>query len=125
MSGKIFARGRRIGSEPLSKEISENLDKPSEFSEVVKDRIKELRVDAAKLEVTFGTEGWIDIIQPLIDAEANPGKVVALFKSKESQTAKDMAIGKFEGFHNLNMILKNIIATLKVPIEGEKKKGQS
>ncbi len=119
----IFAKGRRIGSEPLSKEISENLDTPSKFSEIVKDRVKDLRVDAKKLEATFATEGWIDIIQPLIDSESNPGKIYALFKSKDSQTVKDMAIGRSEGFHNLNMILKNIINTLKVPIEDEKKKG--
>ncbi len=70
--------------------------------------------------MTFGTEGWIDIIQPLIDGEANPGKIYALFKSKDSQNVKDMAIGRSEGFFNLNMILKNIVATLKVPIEGKK-----
>ncbi len=115
-----FGKGRRIGSEPLHEEISKNLDKPSEFSDAAKERIKELRVDATKLEVTFATEGWIDIIQPLIDGEANPGKIYALFKSKDSQTVKDMAIGRSEGFHNLNMILKNIVATLKVPIEGKK-----
>ena len=119
---KIFARGRRIGSEPLHKEISESLDKPSEFSEVVKDRVRDLRVDAKKLEVTFATEGWIDIIQPLIDSEAAPGKIYALFKSKGSQTEKDMAIGRSEAFHNFNTMLKNIVATLKVPIEGEKEK---
>ena len=121
--GLRFATGRRIGSEPLSKEISKNLDEPSKFSEVVKDRIKELRVDATKLEVTFATEGWIDIIQPLIDSEANPGKIYALLKSKDSQTAKDMAIGKSEGFHNLNTILKNIVGTLKVPIEEDTSHG--
>ena len=123
MSG-IFAKSRRIGSEELHKEISEKLDKPSEFSEAAKQRVKELRVDAKKLEATFATEGWIDIIQPLIDSESNPGKIYALFKSKDSQTVKDMAIGRSEGFHNLNMILKNIIGTLKVPIEEEKEKSK-
>ena len=87
---RIFAGSRRIGSAELHKEISEHLDKPSEFSEVVKDRVKELRADAKKLEVTFATEGWQDIIQPLIDSEANPGNIYALLKSKESQTAKDI-----------------------------------
>jgi hypothetical protein len=118
--GIRFATGRRVESEPLHKEISNNLDKPSELSEAAKDRVKGLRVDAKKLETTFATEGWIDIIQPLIDSESNPGKIYALFKSKDSQTARDMAIGRSEGFHNLNMILKNIIATLKVPIEESK-----
>jgi tRNA(Ser,Leu) C12 N-acetylase TAN1 len=120
----IFTKGKRIGSDPLYKEISEKLDRPSEFSEAAKERVKELRVDAKKLEVTFATEGWIDIIQPLIDSEANPGNIYALLKSKESQTAKDMKIGKSEGFHNLNMILKNIIATLSVPIESKKEEGK-
>lgn len=121
--GKIFARGRRIGSEPLHKEISESLDKPSEFSEVVKDRVKDLRVDAKKLEVTFATEGWIDIIQPLIDSEANPGRAFELLESDKSEKVKYMAIGGAKKFYNFNMILKNIINTLKVPIEEEKKKG--
>ena len=119
--GLRFATGRRVGSEPLSKEISKNLDKPSEFSEVVKDRVKELRVDAKKLEVTFATEGWRDIIQPLIDGEANPGKTFELFKSDKSDSVKYQAIGRAEGFFNLNMILKNIVATLLVPIEEDKK----
>ena len=118
----IFTKGKRIGSEPLYKEISEKLDRPSEFSEAAKKRIKELRIDAQKLEVTFATAGWVDIIQPLIDSEANPGKIYALFKSKDSQTIKDMAIGRSEAFHNFNMTLKNIVATLKVPIE---EKGES
>ncbi|GAG07927.1 unnamed protein product, partial [marine sediment metagenome] len=109
--GLTFAKGRRIGSEPLHKEISRNLDTPSEFSEAAIDRIKGLWVDAQKLEITFATDGWRDIIQPFIDSEANPGKIYALFKSKDSQTVKDMAIGRSEGFHNLNMILRNIIGT--------------
>ena len=113
----IFTKSKRIGSEPLYNEISEKLDRPSEFSEAAKERVKELRVDAQKLEITFATEGWIDIIQPLIDSEANPGKIYALFKSKDSQTIKDMAIGRSEAFHNFNMMLKNIVATLSVPIE--------
>ena len=117
---RIFASSRRIGNQDLYKEISENIDKPSEFSEAAKQRVKELRVDAKKLEVTFATEGWIDIIQPLIDGEANPGKIFALAKSKDSQTVKDMAIGKSEAFHSFNTILKNIVATLSVPIEDEK-----
>ena len=54
---RIFASSRRIGSQNLYKEISENIDKPSEFSEAAKQRVKELRVDAKKLEVTFATEG--------------------------------------------------------------------
>lgn len=119
--GIRFATGRRVGSEPLSKEISKNLDTPSEFSEIVKDRVKDLRVDAKKLEVTFATEGWIDIIQPLIDSEASPGKTFELFKSDKPDSVKHQAIGRAEGFFNLNMMLKNIIATLKVPIEAEKK----
>ena len=120
----IFAKGRRIGSDPLYKEISEKLDRPSEFSDAAKQRVKELRVDAKKLEVTFATEGWQDIIQPLIDSEASPGKIYALFKSKDSQTTKDMAIGRSEAFHNFNMTLKNIIATLLVPIESEKEESK-
>ena len=118
--GIRFAAGRRIGSEPLSKEISKNLDKPSEFSEIVKDRVKELRIDAEKLEVTFATEGWQNIIQPLIDSEASPGKAFELMESDKSEKAKYMAIGRAKGFHSLNMMLKNIVATLKVPIEGKK-----
>ena len=120
---KIFARGRRIGSEPLHKEISESLDKPSEFSEVVKDRVRDLRVDAKKLEVTFATEGWIDILQPLIDNEASPGKAFELMESDKSEKKKYVAIGRAKAFHSLNMTLRNIVATLKVPIEEEKKKG--
>jgi len=46
---RIFAKGKRIGSDPLYKEISEKLDRPSEFSEAAKERVKELRVDAKKL----------------------------------------------------------------------------
>ena len=118
-----FAKGRRVDSEPLSKEISENLDKPSEFSEIVKDRIRDLRVDAKKLETTFATEGWIDIIQPLIDLEANPGRAFELLESDKSEKVKYMAIGGAKKFYNFNMVLKNIVATLKVPIEEEKKKG--
>ena len=121
---RIFSGSRRIGSQDLYKEISENIDKPSEFSEAAKQRVKELRVDAKKLEVTFATEGWIDIIQPLIDSEANPGKIFPLLKSKEPQAAKDMAIGKSEGFHNLNTILKNIVGTLRVPIESKKEESK-
>lgn len=117
----IFAKGRRVDSEPLHKEISENLDKPSEFSKIVKDRVKDLRVDAKKLEVTFATEGWIDIIQPIIDSEASPGKAFELFESDKSEKAKYMAIGRAKAFHSLNMTLRNIVGTLKVPIEGEKK----
>lgn len=120
----IFAKGKRIGSDPLFKEISEKLDRPSEFSDAAKERIKELRVDAKKLEITFATEGWQDIIQPLIDGEANPGKIYTLFKSKEPQTVKDMAIGRSEAFHSFDMILKNIVATLLVPIEGEKEESK-
>ena len=121
----IFTKSKRIGTDPLYKEISEKLDRPSEFSDAAKKRIKELRVDAKKLEVTFATEGWQDIIAPLIESEANPGKIYQLFKSKESQTIKDMAIGRSEAFHSFNMILKNIIATLSVPIEEEKEKEES
>ena len=117
----IFAKGRRIGSEPLSKEISENLDKPSEFSEIVKDRVKDLRVDAKKLEVTLATEGWQDIIQPIIDSEASPGKAFELMESDKSEKAKYIAIGRAKAFHSFGMTLRNIVATLKVPIEGEKK----
>ena len=120
----IFAKGRRIGSDPLYKEISEKLDRPSEFSEAAKQRIKELRVEAKKLEVTFATEGWQDIIQPLIDGEASPGKTFGLFKSDKSDSVKYQAIGRAEGFFNLNMILKNIIATLLVPIESEKEESK-
>ena len=121
MTRRIFAKGRRIGSEPLDKEISEGLDRPSEFSEAAKQRVKELRVDALKLEATFATEGWRDIIQPLIDREANPGRTFELFKSDKSDAVKYQAIGRAEGFFNLNMILKNIVSTLQVPIESEKK----
>lgn len=117
-----FAGSRRIGSDPLHEEISKNLDRPSEFSEAAKKRVKELRVDAKKLEVTFATEGWKDIIQPLIDGEANPGRTFELFKSDKPDSVKYQSIGRTEGFFNLNMILKNIVATLKVPIEDEKKK---
>lgn len=118
----IFTKGKRIGSDPLYKEISEKLDRPSEFSEAAKKRIEELRIDAQKLEVTFATEGWIDIIQPLIDSEANPGKTFELFESDKSEKAKYMAIGRAKAFHSFNMMLKNIIATLQVPIE---EKGES
>jgi len=118
----IFSKARGKASQELYKEISEKLDKPSEFSEAVKERIKELRVDAEKLKVTMETQGWQDIIQPFIDGEANPGKAFELFKSDKSDSEKYQAIGKAEGFFNLNMILKNIIATLDVPIEGDKKK---
>jgi len=116
----IFTKSKRIGSEPLYKEISEKLDRPSEFSDAAKDRVKELRVDAKKLEVTFATEGWKDIVQPLIDSEANPGKAFGLFKSDKLDSEKYQAIGRAEGFFNLNMMLKNIVATLQVPIEEEK-----
>ena len=122
--GLTFARGRRVGSEPLSKKISENLDTPSEFSDAAKERVKELRVDAKKLEVTFATEGWQDIIQPLIEGEANPGKTFELFKSDKPDAVKYQAIGRAEGFFNLNMILKNIIATLLVPIESKKEESK-
>jgi len=116
----IFTKSKRIGSDPLYKEISEKLNRPSEFSDAAKDRVKELRVDAKKLEVTFSTEGWIDIIQPFIDSEANPHKVYELFKSGKPERERDMALGRSEGFFNLDMMLKNIIATLSVPIEKEK-----
>jgi len=121
---RIFASSRRIGSQDLYKEISENIDKPSEFSEAAKQRVKELRVDAKKLEVTFATEGWRDIIQPLIDSEANPGKTFELFKSDKSDAVKYQAIGRAEGFFNLNMMLKNIVATLLVPIESKKEESK-
>ena len=117
--GLTFAKSRRIGSQELHKEISKSLDKPNEFSEAAKDRVKELRVDAKKLEVTFATEGWRDIIQPLIDSEANPGKTFELFKSDKSDAVKHQSIGRAEGFFNLNMMLRNIVATLQVPIEGK------
>ena len=118
--GITFARSKRIGSDPLYKEISEKLDRPSEFSEAAKERVKELRVDAKKLEVTFATEGWQDIIQPLIDSEANPGKAFGLFKSDKPDSEKYQAIGRAEGFFNFNMMLKNSIATLSGPVEKEK-----
>lgn len=120
--GIIFAKGKRIGSDPLYKEISEKLDRPSEFSEAAKERVKELRVDAKKLEVTFATEGWRDVIEPLIDSEASPGRTFELFKSNKSDAVKYQAIGRAEGFHNLNMILKNIVATLQVPLEDDGEK---
>lgn len=120
----IFAKSRRIGSDPLYKEISEKLDRPSEFSEAAKERVKELRVDAKKLEVTFATEGWQDIIQPLIDGEANPGKALELMESDKSEKTKYVAIGRAKAFHSLNMMLKNIVATLSVPIESKKEESK-
>jgi len=120
----IFSKARGKASQELYKEISEKLEKPSEFSEAAKERIKELRVDAEKLKVTMDTEGWRDIVQPLIDGEANPGKAFELFKSDKSDSEKYQAIGKAEAFFSLNMILKNIVATLEVPIEGDKEKSK-
>jgi len=120
--GITFSKARGKASQELYKEISEKLEKPSEFSEAAIKRIKELRVDAEKLKITMETEGWRDIVQPLIDGEANPGKIYKLFKSPGSQSEKDMAIGKSEAFFSLNTILKNIVATLDVPIEDDKKK---
>lgn len=117
----ILSKARGKPSQELYKEISEKLDKPSEFSEAAIKRIKELRPDAEKLRVTMDTQGWQDIIQPLIDGEANPGKAFELFKSDKSDSEKYQAIGKAEGFFNLNMILKNILSTLEVHIEGDKK----
>ncbi|GAI81984.1 unnamed protein product, partial [marine sediment metagenome] len=63
----------------------------------------------------------IDIIQPLIDSEANPGKAFELMESDKSEKEKYVAIGRAKAFHSLSTTLRNIVATLKVSIEGEKK----
>ena len=60
----------------------------------------------------------------MIDSEANPGKTFELFKSDKSDAVKYQAIGRAEGFFNLNMMLKNIVATLLVPIESKKEESK-
>lgn len=100
------------------KDTLKYFDKPED---VLKQNIKHMRPLAVKLKNMMMTPGWEEFVKPFLEREANPSRLFALFKKKESPE-RDYELGRAEGFSNFLNLINNIVNSLDVELEEEPEK---
>lgn len=108
-------------NEELYQSLEKYIDKPSDFNKELQKRAKELRPQAEKIRVTVETPGWKEIIGPFLESQANPGRVFGIVKSDKDEKKQLLELAKAEAFYNLNVLIRNFLSILEIPIEEEEK----
>lgn len=108
-------------NEEFYQNLEKYIDKPSDFNKELQKRAKELRPQAEKIRVTVETPGWKEIIGPFLESQANPGRVFGIVKSDKDEKKQLLELAKAEAFYNLNVLIRNFLSILEIPIEEEEK----
>jgi len=109
-------------NEELYQNLEKYIDKPSDFNKELQKRAKELRPIALKIKDMIETPGWKEIVGPFLESQANAGKVFRIVKSDKNEKQQLLDLAKAEAFYNLNVLIRNFLSILKIPIEEEEEK---
>jgi len=104
LTRSFFNYGRE--EDDSGKQFEKFADNPSE---ILKEQRKRMGPMVEEIKATVATKGWQDVIKPFLERHGNPDKLFALFRKKSDDVEKAYAAGKAEAYHNLLMLIENIL----------------
>lgn len=104
LARSIFNYGQE--EDDLGKQFEKYADNPSE---ILKEQRKRMGPMVDQIKVTVATKGWREVIQPFLERHGNSNKLFALFRKKGDEVEKAYAAGKAEAYHNLLLLIENIL----------------